>query len=292
MVAKIFYLTGADHLSWRPQPQSAQFLRKTPPPFGRRNAQERIMDTQKLADKVTVIVGGTSGIGLATARAFREEGAKVVVTGTDPVRLDDALREFGTAAVLAMDVRNVNDIHRAAEAVCEEFGKIDVLFANSGMGVAAPMGSVTEAAFDKQVEINFKGLFFTVQKFAPLLKSGASVILTTSFLNVVGKPGLSVLSATKAAVRSLTRSFAAELASIGVRVNAVSPGPINTPFHGKLGLTAEQLDAAAARIEAEVPMRRFGEAHEVAKAVVYLASDASSFMTGSELVVDGGLSQI
>jgi NAD(P)-dependent dehydrogenase (short-subunit alcohol dehydrogenase family) len=250
------------------------------------------VNSQKLANKVAVIVGGTSGIGLATARAFRQAGATVVLTGVDPARLEEARKEFGAQAVLAMDVGDLRDLDRTVDAVRGSVGHVDVLFANSGMGLAAPLGCVTEAAFDTQVGINFKGLFFAVQRFVPLLKARASVILTTSFLNGVGTPGLSVLAATKAAVRSLTRSFAAELSVMEIRVNALSPGPINTPFHSKLGLTPPQLNAAATGIEARVPMRRFGEAGEVANAAVFLASDDSSYMTGSELVVDGGISQI
>jgi NAD(P)-dependent dehydrogenase (short-subunit alcohol dehydrogenase family) len=191
-----------------------------------------------------------------------------------------------------MDIRDLANIHRAVEYVRGQSGQVDILFANSGMGLAAPLGAVTEIEFDTQVGINFKGLFFSVQKFVPLLRTGASVILTTSFLNVVGTSGLSVLSATKAAVRSLTRSFARELSELGIRVNAVSPGPIDTPFHGKLGLNEQQLHEVAADIQRKVPMRRFGGAEEVARAVVFLASDDSSYMTGSELVVDGGMSQI
>lgn len=250
------------------------------------------MDTQRLAGKVAVIVGGTSGIGLATARAFRQAGAAVVLTGVDRARLEEARGEFGAMAVLAMDVRDLGDIRRAVEAVQGSFGHVDVLFANSGMGLAAPLGAVTEAAFDTQVGINFKGIFFTVQQFVPLLTAGGSVILTTSFLNAVGTPGLSVLSATKAAIRSLARSFAAELSGMKIRVNALSPGPISTSFHSKLGLNAQQLSEAAAGIEEKVPMHRFGEAAEIANAAVFLASDDSSYMTGAELVVDGGLSQI
>jgi NAD(P)-dependent dehydrogenase (short-subunit alcohol dehydrogenase family) len=151
---------------------------------------------------------------------------------------------------------------------------------------------VTEEQIDEQFSVNFKGVFLTVQKAAPILTKGSSVVLTTSFLNVVGAPGLSILSASKAAVRSLARSLAAELAPRGIRVNAVSPGPISAPFHGKLGLSDQALTEAASGIEAKVPLHRFGTADEVAKAVLFLASDASSFVTGSELVVDGGLTQI
>jgi NAD(P)-dependent dehydrogenase (short-subunit alcohol dehydrogenase family) len=151
---------------------------------------------------------------------------------------------------------------------------------------------VTEQQIDEQFAVNVKGIFFTVQKAAPRMTKGASVVLTTSFLNAVGTPGLSILSATKAALRSLARSLAAELASRGIRVNAVSPGPISTPFHGKLGLSQDALQEAADQIEAKVPLHRFGEAREVAKAALFVASDDAAFMTGSEIVVDGGLTQL
>ena len=178
------------------------------------------------------------------------------------------------------------------ETIRNRYGRLDVLFANAGIGLAAPVEAVTEAQIDEQFTINFKGLFFTVQKAVPLMGKGGSIVLTTSFLNAVGAPGLSILSATKAAMRSLARSLGAELAPRGIRVNAVSPGPISTPFHGKLGLSEQDLKAAAAGIEAQVPLQRFGEAEEVAQAALFLAGPDSSFVTGTELVVDGGISQI
>jgi NAD(P)-dependent dehydrogenase (short-subunit alcohol dehydrogenase family) len=157
--------------------------------------------------------------------------------------------------------------------------------------VAAPLEAVTEQQIDEQFAVNFKGIFFTVQKAVPLMANGGSIVLTTSFLNAVGAPGLSILSATKAAARSLARSLGSELAPRGIRVNAVSPGPISTPFHSKLGLSEKDLKEAATGIEAEIPLHRYGEAGEVAKVALFLASDDASFMTGSEVVVDGGLTQ-
>ena len=246
-----------------------------------------------IKNKIALITGGTSGIGLATAKLFQTEGAQVVVTGTNPDRLEATQRELGAdALVLQADVRQPAEIGRVIETIRDRFGHLDILFANAGKGIAAPLDSVTEEQIDEQLSVNFKGIFLTVQKAAPILTKGSSVVLTTSFLNAVGAPGLSILSASKAAVRSLARSLGAELAPRGIRVNAISPGPISTPFHGKLGLSDQALNEAAAGIEAKVPLQRFGEADEVAKAVLFLASDASSFVTGSELVVDGGLSQI
>ena len=247
----------------------------------------------KLSNKIVLITGGTSGIGLEAAKLFREEGASVIIVGQNPDRLQAAASEFGDSVTLLRgDVSKPADIERVVEHIRQRFGRIDVLFANAGMGLAAPLEAVTEDQIDAQFGVNFKGVFFTIQKAAPLLAKGGSIVVTTSFLNEVGTPGLSILSATKAAVRSLVRSSGAELAPRGIRVNAVSPGPVSTPFHGKLGLSGQQLDEAASAIEDQVPLHRFGEAAEIAKAALFLASDDSSFMTGSEVVVDGGISQL
>ena len=247
----------------------------------------------KLDGKVALITGATSGIGHATAKLFRDEGARVVAVGLDQDRLEQTRRELGPAATpLRADRRDVAQVDALVRTVRDRFGALDVLFANAGKGTAAPLEAVTEEQVDEQFSVNFKGVFFTVQKVAAILAKGGSVVLTTSFLDTVGTPGLSVLSATKAAVRSLARSLAAELAPRGIRVNAVSPGPISTPFHGRLGLSDADLDSAAAAVEARVPLHRFGEADEIAKAALFLASTDASFITGAELVVDGGLTQI
>jgi NAD(P)-dependent dehydrogenase (short-subunit alcohol dehydrogenase family) len=246
-----------------------------------------------LYGKIALVTGGTSGIGLAAAALFQAEGAQVVVVGNDPDRLATAAATIGpNTLALRADLRRPAEIDRVMEAVRERFGRLDIVFANAGLGLAAPLGAVTEAQIDEQLAVNFKGLFFTVQKAVPLMGKGASVVLTTSFLNAVGAPGLSVLSATKAAVRSLARSLGAELAPLGIRVNAVSPGPTSTPFAGKMGLSQAELKAMAEGVEAQVPLQRFGEAEEVARAALFLASPDSSYVTGTELVVDGGLSQI
>lgn len=245
----------------------------------------------KLKSKVALITGGTSGIGLETAKLFRDEGAHVIVTGVDPTRLQEASRQFGPdVLVLRADLRVRTDIDKLIATVRERFVHLDVLFANAGIGFAAPLETVTEDQIDEQFSVNFKGIFFAVQKAAPILSKGGSIVLTTSFLNAVGTPGLSVLSATKAAVRSLALSLGAELAPRGIRVNAVSPGPVGTPFHSKLGLSEKELTELAAGIKAQIPLHRFGGADEIAKAALFLASDDSSFMTGAEVVVDGGLS--
>jgi NAD(P)-dependent dehydrogenase (short-subunit alcohol dehydrogenase family) len=249
--------------------------------------------TMKLSNKIVVVTGGTSGIGLEAAKLFRAEGATVIIVGQNPARLQSAASELGNGVtLLRADVSKPSEVENLFRQISEKFGHIDVVFANAGMGLAATLEAVTEDQIDTQLGVNFKGVFFTLQKAAPLLVKGASVVVTTSFLNEVGTPGLSILSATKAAVRSLVRSLAAELAPRGIRVNAVSPGPTSTPFHGKLGLSASQLDEAGAAIEDQVPLHRFGEPGEIAKAVLFLASDDSSYMTGAELVVDGGISQL
>jgi NAD(P)-dependent dehydrogenase (short-subunit alcohol dehydrogenase family) len=246
----------------------------------------------RLNGKIALVTGGTSGIGLATAALFLSEGAQVVVVGNDPERLKTAAAALGESGLaLQADLRRSTDIDRLIDTVRKRYGRLDILFANAGLGRAAPLEAVTEAQIDEQFTVNFKGLFFTVQKSVPLMEKGASIVLTTSFLNTVGTPGLSILSATKAAVRSLARTLGAELAPRGIRVNAVSPGPISTPFAGKLGLSDQDLKAMAETVEAQVPLQRFGESEEVACAALFLAGPDSSFVTGTELVVDGGLSQ-
>jgi NAD(P)-dependent dehydrogenase (short-subunit alcohol dehydrogenase family) len=247
----------------------------------------------KLNGKIALVTGGTSGIGLAAAALFRREGAKVVVVGTHPERLKEAEAKLGSDSMaIAANLRHPVEIDRVIESVRERHGRIDVLFANAGLGRAAPLEKVTEADLDEQIEVNFKGLFFTIQKAVPLIGKGGSIVLTTSFLNTKGTPGLSILSATKAAVRSLARTLGAELAPRGLRSNAASPGPISTPFASKMGLSEQELKAFAGGVEGQVPLQRFGEADEIARAVLFLASDDSAYVTGTEIVVDGGLSQV
>lgn len=246
----------------------------------------------KLTNKVALITGGTSGIGFEAAKLFAAEGASVVVTGTNAERIAETAQALGDSAlVLRADVRIASDLDTVMSAIASKHKAIDIVFANAGIGLVRPFDEITEDQIDDIFAINFKGLFFTIQKAAPLIKKGGSIVVTTSFLNEVGVPGFSMLSATKAAVRSLVRSLGAELVGRGIRVNAVSPGPISTPFHSKLGFTDAQLNEVAAGIEAQVPMKRFGEGHEIARAALFLASEESSYMTGTEIVVDGGMTQ-
>lgn len=247
----------------------------------------------KLTGKIAVITGGNSGIGLATAQVFAAEGAQVVVTGRRQEALDAALKTIGHgAAGIRGDVAKLADLDRLYAEVKKTFGRIDVLFANAGIGRSVPLQDATEEHFDSIFAVNVKGLYFTVQKALPLLSEGASVILTGSAAGVTGMANSSVYSATKAAVRSLARTWAAELVARKIRVNTLSPGPIRTPIIDTLGLTAEQRDAFEKGIVAMVPMGRMGEPEEVAKAALYLASSDSTYVTGVDLFVDGGAAQV
>jgi len=248
---------------------------------------------KKLEGKVAVITGGNSGIGLATAQRFALEGARVFITGRRQAELDRAVKEIGPDAVgVQGDVSNLADLDRLYVAVKQQAGRIDVLFANAGGGEMAPLGSITEASVDKMFATNVKGVLFTVQKSLPLFQDGGSIILNASVAGSKGMEAFSVYSATKAAVRSFARSWTVELKSRRIRVNAVSPGPIDTPAVGKLGLSDAQAKDFMAGVMSAVPMGRMGTPDEIAKAVLFLASDDSSYVTGAELFVDGGMAQI
>jgi NAD(P)-dependent dehydrogenase (short-subunit alcohol dehydrogenase family) len=246
-----------------------------------------------LEGKVAVITGGSSGIGLATAKLFQEVGARVAISGRDQKALDAAVKELGAGIVaVRSDVSKLSDLDALFDTVAKRLGRIDVLFANAGIAKFAPLRDISEDAYDETFDINVKGVFFTIQKAIPFLNDNASVILNTSFLNQAGIPTTSVYAASKAAVRSLARSISSELANRGIRVNVVSPGPISTPLYGKLGLPQEAVDAFAANIVSQVPLKRFGRPEEVAQTALFLASSASSYVTGVELNVDGGLGQV
>lgn len=242
--------------------------------------------------KTAVVTGGSSGIGLATAKRLQSEGARVVVTGRNKETLADAQRELGDdALVLASDTSNLAEIDDLVARVKASVGPVDLLFVNAGIAKFAPLEQVTERFYDEILGINTKGAYFTVQKFAPMLRSGGSVVLNTSVVDEKGLAGTSVYAASKAALRSLARTLATELLPRGIRVNAVSPGPIVTPILSKAGMTAEALSGFKATVLESNPMKRFGTVDEVARAVVFLAADAT-FTTGAELVVDGGLTQL
>lgn len=247
----------------------------------------------KLEGKVALITGGNSGIGLATAKQFVAEGAYVFITGRRQAELDAAVQSIGKNVTgVQGDVSNLDDLDRLYATVLDQKGRIDVLFANAGGGEFAPLGAITEAHFDKIFNINVKGLLFTVQKALPLLPDGASIILNASIAGVKGMPAFSVYSATKAAVRSFARSWTTDLKDRKIRVNAISPGPIITPAIDGLASTEEQAKEFKDGLAASVPLGRMGEAVELAKAVVFLASDDSSFVAGTELFVDGGMAQV
>jgi NAD(P)-dependent dehydrogenase (short-subunit alcohol dehydrogenase family) len=244
----------------------------------------------KLEGKVAVVTGGNSGIGLATAKEFSREGARVVITGRDARTLAEAAREIG-GEVLALrsDSSSLEDIDELFAAVGGKFGRVDVLFVNAGVGKFAAVEETDEELFDQIMDINFKGAYFTVKKALPLLADGASVILNTSVVAHVGLPNSSVYSASKAALLSLVRTLSADLVGRGIRVNAVSPGPVETPIFGRLGLAPEARDETLKGLREQVPLRRLGRPEEIARTVVFLASSDSSFLLGAEIIADGGV---
>jgi NAD(P)-dependent dehydrogenase (short-subunit alcohol dehydrogenase family) len=248
----------------------------------------------KLEGKVAVITGGNSGIGLATAKEFKEQGARVVITGRDQQSLDEAKREIGGGDVLAVrsEASNLTDIDKLFTAVKETFGHIDVLFINAGVGKFAPIEAVTEESFDLVMDVNFKGAYFTIQKALPHLNDNASIILNASINAHIGMPNSSVYAASKAALITLARTLSAELVGRGIRVNAISPGPIATPILNRLGLAPETLEATEKSLKEQIPMKRFGRPEEIAKTALFLASSDSSFLLGTEIVADGGMSQL
>lgn len=246
----------------------------------------------KLEGKIAVVTGGNSGIGLATAQHFKAEGATVIVTARNAERLQESKEAVGEGIEMVVaDVAKMDELSALFEHVGSQHGQIDILFVNAGIPDWVPFESVDEALLDNIMAVNFKGAFFSVQKALPWLKEGSSVIFNTSIANAVGLPNTTVYSASKAALRSLTRNLAVELSPRGIRVNAVSPGPIETPILGKSGLGEEDIESFKQGLQNTVLLQRIGTPKEIATTVSFLACEDSSFITGEEIVVDGGLSQ-
>jgi len=248
---------------------------------------------KRLEGKVAVVTGGNSGIGLASAKRLLEEGARVAISGRSKKTLDEAVTLLGKDVLAVQsDVSKVSEIDKLFTAVTQKFGKIDILFANAGIGKFIPLEGTTEQDYDEMFDINAKGSYFTIQKALPHLNNGASIILNTSVVSHEGIANGSVYAATKAAMRSFTRSIAAELVGRNIRVNAVAPGPIATPIISRTGIPKAALDEITARLIESVPMKRIGTPEEVAGAVAFLASSDASYVTGVEIDVDGGRGQI
>lgn len=243
---------------------------------------------KNLENKVAIVTGGNSGIGYAAAADLVAKGAKVIVTGRNKEALAKAETELNVTGIVA-DQSDLKSIDNLVEEVKAKFGKVDIVFLNAGIAAFAPLDSASEDHYDSIMNVNVKGVYFTVQKVLPILNDGASIIFNTSVNAHVGMPNSSVYAASKAAVLSLNKVFAVELASRKIRVNAVSPGPIETPLYGKVGLEKEEVEGLGSALGEKILLKRFGQAAEVAKTVSFLASDDASFITGSEIVVDGGL---
>jgi NAD(P)-dependent dehydrogenase (short-subunit alcohol dehydrogenase family) len=247
----------------------------------------------RLEGKVALVTGGNSGIGLATAKRLKDEGARVAISGRSRNTLDEAVKSLGKDLLaIQADVAKLPDIDRLFAAVTQKLGKIDILFVNAGIAKFIPLSAATEEHFDEVFDIDAKGAYFTIQKALPHLNDNASIILNTSVAGQKGVVNATVYSATKAALRSLARSVAAELASRNIRVNAVAPGPIETPIFGRTGLPKEQSDEFIKSLVTQIPLKRLGRPEEVAGVVAFLASSDASYITGVEINVDGGMGQL
>ena len=245
---------------------------------------------KRFEGKVAMVTGGNSGIGLAAAKAFAREGAQVAVTGRDEGTLKNAEKEIGSGALaIRADAARIADLDAAMAKVRDQFKRIDALFVNAGIGRFVPIAEVTEAMFDEIVTINLKGAFFTVQKALPLMARGSAVVLNASINAHIGLPGTTVYGATKAAVVNMAKTMSADLAERGIRVNAVSPGPVETPIFGRAGISSEQSRQTKEWLQNQTLVKRMAEPEEIAEAVLYLSSDVSSFVVGTELVIDGGM---
>jgi NAD(P)-dependent dehydrogenase (short-subunit alcohol dehydrogenase family) len=249
--------------------------------------------SQKFAGKVALVTGGNSGIGLAAALAFAKEGARVVFTGRDQSTLDKAAAQLGENVIaVRSDSGSVADGIKLAALLQERGVMLDAVFINAGVAKLAPFEAVGEEMWDATFDTNVKGPYFLIKALIPLLNPGAAIVLNGSINAHIGMPNTSVYAASKAALISLAKTMSSELLSRGIRVNVVSPGPVTTPLYGRLGLPAEQLSEVATNIQAQIPLKRFGTPDEIASAVLYLASSESAYIVGTELVADGGMSQL
>jgi NAD(P)-dependent dehydrogenase (short-subunit alcohol dehydrogenase family) len=243
---------------------------------------------RELKGKVAVVTGGNSGIGYASAKELKANGATVIITGRSEEKVKTASEELGVKGIVA-DVESILAIENLVAQVKTDFGKVDVLVVNAGIFQAAPIGQISEEMFDHQMGINFKGAFFTTEKFLPILNEGASIINLSSINAYTGMPNTAVYAASKAALNSFTRTAATELAPRKIRVNVINPGPISTPIFGKTGMAEEQINGFAEALQNRIPLKRFGQPEDIAKLVSFLASDDASFITGSEYNIDGGI---
>lgn len=241
-----------------------------------------------LIGKNAVVTGGNSGIGFATAKKLKAQGASVIIAGRNEKRVEEAAAELGVTGFVA-DVSSLSALDRLVEVVSHEFDRVDILFVNAGIFQPAPVGQISEELFDHQMGINFKGALFTIEKFLPILREGASIINLSSVNAYTGMPNTAVYAASKAALNAYTRTAATELAPRNIRVNAVNPGPVYTPIFGKTGMSEDQLSGFAEAMQNRVPLKRFGQPEDIANLVSFLASDEASFITGSEYNIDGGI---
>lgn len=250
---------------------------------------------KKLANKTAVITGGNSGIGLATAKEFIAQGAKVIITGRNQKSIDEAVALLGSnASGVIVDSGNMAQIKTLANQVKAIANSIDIIFINAGVGKFSPVDQMTEEMYDEIMDVNFKGAYFTLQQLLPLVNEGGSIVFNTSINAHIGMAGASIYAASKAALLSLTKNLAAELLPRRIRVNAVSPGPVGTPLHSaeKLGLTDDELVEMGTALSKQIPIGRFGTAEEIAKVITFFASDDSTYLLGAELIADGGMSTL